>query len=50
MRYTVTWHPGALDDLARVWLEAGDRSGVTRAVHAMESALRDEPAGQGQEF
>jgi hypothetical protein len=50
MRYTVTWHPDALDELARAWIEAADRSGVTRAVQAIESTLRDEPADQGQEF
>ena len=31
-RYTVVWHQEALDELARLWIDAPDRTAVTLAA------------------
>jgi hypothetical protein len=48
MRYTVTWLPVALDQLALVWVNAPDRQAVTDAVDRIDLALRVDPDQQGR--
>lgn len=50
MRYTVVWLPPALDDLAALWLGAADRPAITKAVHTLDAALRDDPDLKGLPF
>ena len=38
-RYTVVWHQEALDELARLWIEAPDRRAVTFAASAIDRHL-----------
>jgi hypothetical protein len=40
MRFTVTWHPGAIDELTEIWLLARDRAVVTGAAHAIDRILQ----------
>ena len=49
-RFTVTWHPSAIDELAQIWLSAIDRNAVTNAVSAIDAILRNEPQKKGDEF
>lgn len=48
--FQVVWHQGAVSDLAEVWNQ-GDptlRRAATRAAHAIDQALRDDPFGAGE--
>lgn len=47
-RFTVTWHRGAEDDLAEIWLSASDRDDATAAVRAIDTALANDPESTGQ--
>ncbi len=47
MNYTVTWTPGAEQELAAVWLAAADRAAVTAASNRLDQELADDPFGIG---
>lgn len=47
MRYTVTSAPGVDDALALIWLQASDRTAVSRAAHQIDAILRSSPLTQG---
>ncbi len=40
MRYTVSWHSKALDELARIWLQASNRRAITAAVNQIDRLRR----------
>jgi hypothetical protein len=48
MKYTVAYGPLAEEQLARIWLDANDRSAVTEASHALERLLRHDPDRLGE--
>ena len=48
MRYTVIWHPSAIDDLLRLWTDGPDRKAVTDATNGIESTLRIDPVLRGE--
>jgi plasmid stabilization system protein ParE len=50
MRYTVTWHPSAEDELARFWLDAPVRSAVTTAADRIDQILGTDSDTKGEEF
>lgn len=50
MRYTVSWHPLALDELARIWTRVPDRRAVTEAADRIDQELSNDPEKKGQEF
>lgn len=39
MKYTVTWKPRVKEELARIWMEATDRTAVTAAADAIDERL-----------
>jgi hypothetical protein len=50
MRFTVTWHPSAEQELAEIWLQASDRGDVTQAANLIDQALASEPLAHGEDF
>ena len=50
MRFTVTWHPSATEELTQIWLDAADRNAITQAANAIDHALADDPQNKGEEF
>ena len=48
MRFTVTWHPEAEDELAELWISAEDRDAITAAVLAIDTALRSDALAKGE--
>lgn len=50
MRYAVEWRETALQQLARVWIEAADREGVNRAVDQIDAELSDDPDLKGDDY
>jgi plasmid stabilization system protein ParE len=50
MRFTVTWHPAAEQELADIWLAATDRNEVTQAANSLDQLLSSDPQAQGAEF
>ena len=50
MRFTVTWHPTAEAELAKIWLQASDQTSVTQAANEIDQALATQPLSQGEEF
>ncbi len=50
MRFTVTWHPSAEEELAAIWLQAADREAVTQAAHVIDQLLSSDPLTQGEDF
>jgi plasmid stabilization system protein ParE len=48
MRFTVVWSPSASQDLADIWIRAGDRNAVARAADALDNALARDPSIQGE--
>jgi plasmid stabilization system protein ParE len=48
VKYTVTWTPAALDELARMWNEAADRDAVAAASNEMDRLLASVPNLQGE--
>jgi len=50
MRFTVTWHPAAEQELAEIWLQAADRNQVTHAANLLDRALASDPLAPGEEF
>ena len=49
MNYSVTWTPGAEQELAAVWLAAADRNAVTQASYRLDQDLAQDPFGRGFE-
>ena len=47
IRYTVVWHDGAQDQLARIWMDAADRDDVTRAAHEIDTHLAKDAETKG---
>ncbi len=47
-RYTVVWSSPALDQLAQLWLEAGERSAVNAAAQAIDRQLAADPDAKGE--
>lgn len=50
MRFTVTWHPSAQDELIHIWLSAPDRQAVAMAVDRVDRALATDPDQKGLPF
>ena len=50
MRYTVTMSDQAQDQLAALWLTAGDRRAIAQASHTIEKELADDPHLKGQDY
>jgi hypothetical protein len=48
VKYTVTWLPSALNQLADVWNRAADRNAVTAASDAIDRDLERDPLGIGE--
>ena len=46
-RYTVVWHQEALDELARLWIDAPDRTAVTLAASAIDRHLAADAPEKG---
>ena len=50
MRFTVTWHPSAEQELTDIWLRVIDRADVTQAANTIDQLLASEPLAHGEEF
>ena len=50
MRFTVTWHPDARDDLARCWIESSNRNAITAATQRIDLQLANDPQSKGVDF
>jgi plasmid stabilization system protein ParE len=50
VRFTVTWHPCATEELTQIWLDAADRNDITQAANAIAHALADDPRSKDEEF
>jgi hypothetical protein len=48
MRFTLIWHPSAIDDLVTIWRDAPDRRAITEAADAIDPALRTDPVLRGE--
>lgn len=48
MNYTVVWQPSAVQLLAGLWTDAGDRDGMTMATNRIDSELARDPLGVGE--
>jgi mRNA-degrading endonuclease RelE of RelBE toxin-antitoxin system len=46
-RYAVVWHQEAQHGLARLWLDAPDRTAISQATEAVDQDLRADPAAKG---
>jgi hypothetical protein len=50
MRYTVGWAETALQQLARIWVEAADREAVNREVDLIDAELQNDPDLKGDDY
>ena len=50
MRYAVEWRETAVQQLARIWLEAAQREHVNRAVDGIDAELPDDPDLKGDDY
>jgi hypothetical protein len=48
MKYTVLWVPGAEQRLADLWMNASDRSAITKASHSIDQQLKTDPLNHGE--
>lgn len=48
MKFTVIWRPTALKRLAETWNSGPDRSAISAAANAIDSALKQDPLSQGE--
>jgi hypothetical protein len=48
MKYTVTWLPDALNELAQIWVEASNREEASRAADHFDIALSLAPWAHGE--
>jgi hypothetical protein len=49
-RYTVVWQDKAIQQLARIWNEATDRTAVTRASDRIDRELTADPDQKGSDY
>lgn len=49
-RFRLYWQPGALDDLADIWMKASDRAAVNLAIDLLEAQLAENPTVWGKEL
>ena len=47
MRYTVTWLPSAQQELARLWMQAADKSALSAASNRIDRLLATAPLSVG---
>jgi hypothetical protein len=47
IRYTVTWHPRAQDELTELWLEATDRAAIAESADTIDTQLASDPDRAG---
>lgn len=47
MMYTVLWTPAAEQELAALWLAAGNRNAVTSAANSIDQLLNQDPELRG---
>jgi hypothetical protein len=50
MRYTVTWHRSALNQLATLWTSSASRGSFATAVELVDQLLGDDPGSEGEAF
>jgi|tagenome__1003787_1003787.scaffolds.fasta_scaffold17697856_1 hypothetical protein len=50
MRFTVTWHPAAEQELADIWIRSSDRHDIADAANLIDKALASDPSSHGEEF
>jgi plasmid stabilization system protein ParE len=48
MTYDVIWLPDAEQELATIWMQAGDKSAITRSANQIDAALRRNAANEGE--
>lgn len=48
MKWTVLWRPRAERQLARIWLEVGDRQAVRAAADSLDGQLSQSPMSAGE--
>jgi len=48
MNFQVHWVSEAEDELAAIWLNAGDRNAVTEAAHRIDRTLQTHPEEAGE--
>jgi hypothetical protein len=46
--YTVAWRDSALDELARLWMQAPDRNRVRAASDEIDTLLARDPLAEGE--
>ena len=46
----VEWHQSVVDELTRLWLQSdsSERKAITRACHAVEKRLANDPENEGE--
>ena len=47
IRYTVVWHGGAQDELARLWIESTDRNLLSTAANVIDRELSTDAQVKG---
>ncbi|MBN9118630.1 MAG: hypothetical protein J0I06_05660 [Planctomycetes bacterium] len=45
MNFTIVWSEAAIQDLARIWLNATDRNAITQASNEIDRVLGRDPLG-----
>jgi plasmid stabilization system protein ParE len=50
MRFTVTWHPAAEQELAEIWLKGSDGGNVAQAANLIDHVLASGPLTHGEDF
>lgn len=48
MRFTVTWHREAEEELAKIWVQASGRNEISAAVQAIDVALSSDAGEKGE--
>jgi hypothetical protein len=48
MNFTVIWSAAAIQDLARVWMNATDRNAITSAANEIDQILSHDPQHVGE--
>jgi hypothetical protein len=48
MRYSVRWKTNAEQQLAQIWLDAGDRAAITSAASRIDLRLERNPKDEGE--
>jgi hypothetical protein len=49
MKFTVVWTNDAIDELATIWINAGDRAAVTDASNEIDRQLARDPEHAGEQ-